>query len=147
MSSDSKNSANSGKGQSLAIIVEDNPVVSGVVAAMLSQFGLEPIEFTSSDRLADFFAKQGSDCCVLVLDHQLLTGVDGLTSLSELRDRGVDAPAVVMSGTEMTADWGALRAAFLLKPFRRQELADALTRLGVSISDVGGGGSESDRSI
>ncbi len=113
-----------------ALLIEDHRVVSDSIRMMLSQEDFE------SDTVA--FGKDGvatartSDYDVIILDL-ILPDIDGYDVLRHLRDAGVAAPVLILSGLEESENkakslkYGAND--YLAKPFDRSELVARVTGL------------------
>ena len=118
---------------SLVSVVDDDEAVRAAMDSLFRSVGhlVETFESTE-DYLA---AKHSSLPCCLVLDVRL-PGASGLELQSILWARGCDRPIVFVTGhgdipmTVAAMKRGAIE--FLTKPFRDQELIDAVSR-GVSL--------------
>lgn len=114
-------------GESLVIVVDDDAALRGALDSLFRSVGLKVQVFAST---AEFLAADIADVprC-LVLDIRL-PGVSGLDFQAQLARSGISVPVIFMTGygdipmTVRAMKAGALD--FLTKPFRDQELLDAV---------------------
>ena len=111
----------------LVIVVDDDPSVRSSLKFLLSTVGLQTETFDSAD---SFLHRKGSDApSCLVLDVRL-PGLSGLDFQRELAARNVCIPIIFLTGhgdipmTVRAMKAGAVE--FLTKPFRDQDLLDAV---------------------
>ncbi len=76
------------------IIVDDDDAVRDSILALLESYGYEVDGFASAE---DFLgrSRDGADC--LLVDHQM-PGMMGLTLLEQLRAKGDNTPALMITG-------------------------------------------------
>lgn len=115
--------------KSLIHIVEDDPAIRDSLKLLLEMRGHQVEAFAcGADLLCDCEAKA---CDCLILDVNL-PGDDGFEVLAKLRQRGVDAPVIFVSGRCTAATRArAQRAnaiAFFEKPVQPNELFKAIDR-------------------
>ena len=106
------------------LVVEDDAQTAAEIAAALGDHGFEvECAYTGQDALDRAVADRYS---AIVLDRMLPGGIDGLTVLSTLRDRSVDAPVLILSALSAVDERvRGLRAGgddYLTKPFESLEL-------------------------
>jgi RNA polymerase sigma factor (sigma-70 family) len=115
------------KAEQMVYVVDDDADVREGVRALLQSVGLEVVALSST---LDFLARkrsQGPSC--LVLDVRL-PGMSGLDFQAELAKAQIDIPIVFITGhgdipmTVKAMKAGAVE--FLAKPFRDQDLLDAV---------------------
>jgi FixJ family two-component response regulator len=108
-------------------VVDDQQQIRDLVASVLDSVGLRCVSWESPGTLLSQLAKQKID--VLVVDVRLV-GMSGLELVRQLRDRGVKAPVVFISGvSEVPVAVEAMKLGahdFLQKPFTAQALIDAV---------------------
>lgn len=110
-------------------IVDDDPQIRVSLAILLEVASVGTRAFASGDEFLG--ALDGLDPGCILLDIRM-PGSDGLAVLKELRTLGIAWPVIVMTGhgevaTAVSAmKLGALE--FLEKPFREEELLEALRR-------------------
>jgi len=92
-------------------VVDDSPAVRQSLRLLLGARGYGVDTFSGADELL-LIAKPGDfDCYVIDLK---LDGMDGFALLEELRQRGIEAPAIMISGWELpTLEVTAHRAGFV----------------------------------
>ncbi len=85
------------------LVVEDDADVAKFVVSGLREAG-HVVEFAANgqDGLALALAKQVD---VIILDRQLPGGIDGANILKTLRDKGINTPALFLSGLGQLSDW------------------------------------------
>lgn len=111
----------------VVVVVDDDPSFRNFLSRLVQTVGLKTMLYTSAE---DFLAAPQPDgpCC-LVLDVQM-PGLSGLDLQRELARRGRPLPIVFTTGhgdIPMTVE--AMKAGaigFLSKPFRNQEMIDAI---------------------
>ena len=114
-------------GQSIVFVVDDDPLVRGSVSSLLRSVGWDARVFAST---SEFLAEQrpALPSC-LVLDVRL-PGVSGLDFQAELSKSDIRVPIIFLTGhgdipmTVRAMKAGAVE--FLTKPFREQDLLDAV---------------------
>jgi FixJ family two-component response regulator len=115
----------------LIYIVEDDAAIRESLRILLEMRGHKVEAFACG---ADVLAGCDAKCCgCLILDVNL-PGDDGFEVLAKLRQRGIDAPAIFMSGGGSSGTRArAKRAnavAFFEKPVHPDELLEAIDRAG-----------------
>lgn len=114
-------------GSPVVLIVDDDPSVRSSLKFLLSTVGLSAESFDSADT---FLHKNLPDVpCCLVLDVRL-PGLSGLDFQRELATRKINIPIVFLTGHgDIPMSVRAMKAGaveFLTKPFRDQDLLDAV---------------------
>lgn len=115
--------------QAVVLVVDDDASVLDAIVSLLDSVGQPTVAFASA---ADFLAADCPDrpCCV-VLDVRL-PARSGLDLQRDLRAAGNRTPVIFISGhADVPMAVGALKAGaveFLQKPFRDQDLLDAVHR-------------------
>ena len=111
----------------VVFLVDDDASLRGAVSNLIRSVGLRVEAFAST---AEFFAAKRPDAaCCLVLDVRL-PGVSGLDFQAELARAKIQIPIIFISGhgdipmTVKAMKAGAVE--FLTKPFRDQDLLDAI---------------------
>ena len=112
---------------SLVFVVDDDPSVRSSLKFLLSTVGLQAETFDSAD---SFLHRQPPDIpSCLVLDVRL-PGLSGLDFQRELAARNISIPIVFLTGHgDIPMSVRAMKAGaveFLTKPFRDQDLLDAI---------------------
>ena len=123
----------------LVLIVDDDRPLCEALSALFRSVGLETRAFGSAAALMEF-EPPDVDCC-LVLDVRL-PGVSGLDFHGQLASRYRDIPVVFMTGHgDIPMSVRAMKAGavdFLAKPFRDQDMLDAVTAALARDSDARG---------
>jgi len=111
----------------MVFIVDDDPLVRDSVADLLDSAGFEVRTFGSA---AEFVQSKRPDLSAcLILDVEL-PGLSGLDLQAELANSGAEVPIIFLTGhgdipmSVRAMKRGAVE--FLTKPFRQQELLDAV---------------------
>lgn len=111
----------------LVLVVDDDPDVRDSLTDMFRSVGLDTAVFGATDELLETALPDRPMC--LVLDLRL-PGSSGLELQRELADRGVRIPIIFITGhADVPTSVRAMKAGaldFLPKPFREQELLDAV---------------------
>jgi FixJ family two-component response regulator len=116
-------------GAPMVFIVDDDALVRASIAGMLKSVGLRAQTFGTPQEFLRSSRPDAPSC--LVLDVRL-PGVNGLDFQRELADAGVRIPIIFITGhgdipmTVKAMKSGAVE--FLTKPFRDQELLDAINQ-------------------
>ncbi len=111
----------------MVFVVDDDPLVRDSVADLLDAAGFEVRTFGSATEFVQSKRPDLSAC--LVLDVEL-PGLSGLDLQAEMANSGIEMPIVFLTGhgdipmTVRAMKRGAVE--FLTKPFRQQELLDAV---------------------
>ena len=111
------------------VIVDDQVQVLEVVERMLQPNGWTVHCFTSVCAAMEFLSELPVVNCIVI--DLMMPGVDGMSMLEELEQRGIDIPVIVMSGYSST-DIDDLRrfsavTSFLQKPFKPEQLQQAIS--------------------
>jgi CheY-like chemotaxis protein len=113
------------------LVVDDDPAVRMVAAAMLEREGYRILQAGSGSEALAIFEAERVDA--LLSDVQM-PGMDGFALVRELRERHPRLPIVLMSGF-LSEDSAAQTAfPFLSKPFTPQALSAALRMVIASSS-------------
>ena len=111
----------------VVVVVDDDPSFRNFLSRLVQTIGVKTLLFTSAEEF--LAAPQPDGPCCLVLDVQM-PGLSGLDLQRELTRRGRPLPIVFTTGhgdIPMTVE--AMKAGaigFLSKPFRNQEMIDAI---------------------
>ena len=111
----------------VVIIIDDDPSFRTFLSRLIGTVGIKSLQFGSAEEFLDARSPDGPAC--LVLDVQM-PGLSGLDLQRELAQKGRRLPIVFITGhgdIPMTVE--AMKAGavgFLSKPFRNQELIDAV---------------------
>jgi FixJ family two-component response regulator len=115
--------------ESAVLVVDDDPSLRQALARLFRSVGLTASVFGSTRELLQHKLPDSAAC--LVLDVRL-PGLSGLDFQLELAKSGVQIPIVFMSGYgDVPMCVRAMKAGaidFLAKPFRDQDMLDAVTR-------------------
>src|SRR5712692_3619977 len=111
----------------MVFVIDDDALVRAAIQGMLKSVGLRSETFGTPQEFLGSKRSDGPSC--LVLDVRL-PGVNGLDFQRELADAGVRIPIIFITGhgdipmTVKAMKFGAVE--FLSKPFRDQDLLDAI---------------------
>jgi FixJ family two-component response regulator len=113
----------------IVFIVDDDPIVRGAISMLLLSVGRQVQLFESATELLQTRLPNVPSC--LVLDIRL-PGLSGLDLQVELGNTGLAIPVIFITGHgDIPMSVRAMKAGaidFLTKPFRDQDLIDAVTR-------------------
>jgi FixJ family two-component response regulator len=110
-------------------VIDDDPLVRSAIQGMLKSVGMRSETFATPQEFLRCKRPDGPSC--LVLDVRL-PGVNGLDFQRELTDAGFRIPIIFITGhgdipmTVRAMKSGAIE--FLTKPFRDQDLLDAINQ-------------------
>jgi FixJ family two-component response regulator len=114
---------------SIVFIVDDDPIVRGAIKSLLMSVGQQVQLFESASDLLQSSLPKVPSC--LVLDIRL-PGLSGLDLQAELANVGLPIPIIFITGHgDIPMSVKAMKAGavdFLTKPFRDQDLLDAVAR-------------------
>ena len=119
--------AQSGAQSTTVFVIDDDADVRASIAGLLKSAGLRAETFTSAQEFLSRERPDGPSC--VVIDFTLAT-MTGFEAQRQLSDAGLQIPTIFMSGSDdkpTIAD--AMRSgavAFLTKPFKDQDLLDAI---------------------
>jgi PAS domain S-box-containing protein len=115
-------------GEARILVVEDNPEVADVAAAMLEQLGHKVKVVVNA--AAALEAVQGPDAPELVFSDIVMAGeLDGLALARELRTRSPGLPILLATGYSQAAERIGAEFPILRKPYRLAELSRAVGAL------------------
>ena len=114
-------------GKSIIFVVDDDPLVRDSVSSLLRSVGLQTRVFASTSEFLQEKRPPLPSC--LVLDVRL-PGVSGLDFQAELSSHNIHIPIIFMTGHgDIPMSVRAMKAGaveFLTKPFREQDMLDAV---------------------
>ena len=115
------------KADQLVFVIDDDPSMRTAIRELIEAVGLSCQTFSSGQELLDAKLPDVPRC--LVLDVRL-PGLSGLNIQRELTDRGIQIPIIFITGHgDIPMSVQAMKAGaveFLTKPFRDQDLLDAI---------------------
>jgi FixJ family two-component response regulator len=115
--------------ESIVFVVDDDPIVRGAISSLLLSVGQQAQQYGSATELLQSSLPEVASC--LILDIRL-PGLGGLDLQAELAKAGVPIPIIFITGHgDIPMSVKAMRAGavdFLTKPFRDQDLLDAVSR-------------------
>lgn len=106
------------------LIVDDERLICDLLAELLEEEGYQVIRAYDGESGLAAAERRRPD---LILSDIMMPGMDGVTLIRRLRDRGVRAPAVLMSA--VYADVDLPRVRFVPKPFDVDDVLDVVDRL------------------
>lgn len=113
--------------QPVVFIVDDDASLRGALSSLIRSVGLRVEAFASAPEF--FAAKRPDAACCLILDVRL-PGVSGLDFQAELTKAKIQIPIIFITGHgDIPMSVKAMKAGaveFLTKPFRDQDLLDAV---------------------
>lgn len=112
---------------SIVFVVDDDPLVRDSVADLLCSAGFAALTFGSATEFIQ--AKRADVSACLILDVEL-PGLSGLDLQTDLAKSGIEVPIIFLTGHgDIPKSVRAMKAGaveFLTKPFRAEELVDAV---------------------
>jgi FixJ family two-component response regulator len=114
--------------ESIVFVIDDDPLVRGALSSLFRSVGLRVEVFESATELLQHQLPDVPSCLVLDIRLPRLSGLD---LQAELRASGVMIPIIFITAHgDIPMSVGAMKAGaidFLPKPFRDQEMLDAVT--------------------
>jgi FixJ family two-component response regulator len=111
------------------IVIDDDPLARGALSSLFRSVGLSVRTFASATELLEHPLPDAPSCLVLDVRLPRLSGFDLQTELGRLE---VNIPIIFITGHgDIPMSVKAMKAGavdFLTKPFRDQEMLDAVTR-------------------
>ncbi|NQT53117.1 response regulator [bacterium] len=113
------------------LLVDDEPVVRMAAGRMIERLGYEVVVATGGQEAADYY-RQHADRVALAIIDMAMPGMDGRECFRAMRQVNPHVRAILSSGygqdgrAQEILDDGIL--CFVQKPFRMQELADAIEK-------------------
>jgi CheY-like chemotaxis protein len=110
------------------LVVDDEPVLRGIMREILNEEGYAVIEAADGHVMLEIMTRERPD---LVLMDVMMPGVDGREAYRQLRSRPEhrDVPVVMMSAAVQPHGLDPSIAGFMAKPFDLNQLVDLVTRL------------------
>jgi CheY-like chemotaxis protein len=114
-------------GRIAVLVVDDEPMVRAITAAMLMEAGFKVEEATNSDEALKKLHQGAYPLDALVTDVQMPGAMNGYALAKRVRELFPDAAIIVISGaaTPLPGDMPP-QATFLAKPVRREVLIQAM---------------------
>jgi CheY-like chemotaxis protein len=113
------------------LLVEDDPMVRNIAAAMITHLGFYVIEANDGVDAVELFRQRRNEICCVICDLTM-PRMNGWETLTALRDLAPGIPVILASGYDeaqvMEGDHPELPQIFLGKPFKQKELSDAINR-------------------
>jgi CheY-like chemotaxis protein len=112
----------SGRGETL-LVVEDEAPVRQALAHILADLNYQVLAANNAEQALELHAAHAGEVA-LVLTDLVMPGMGGLRLVRELRERGAQAPVVMMSGYVDDSSRGSVDgvAAWIQKPVRARRL-------------------------
>lgn len=112
------------------LLVEDEVMISNLVADRLSESGFRVHEVVTADEALRFI-KSGANVDVLFTDINLPGGMNGAELAERVRELRPEMPIVYVSGRYKISEISPLvpRSLFVAKPYDPNEICALLTRL------------------
>ena len=112
------------------LLVEDEPMISSMVAEELSEHGFDVHQVSTGDAALRYI-KSGERVDVMFTDVNLPGGIDGTELAIRMRDMRPDLPIVYASGRYIASGLGKMvsRSVFVPKPYLPQDVCMLLSRL------------------
>jgi two-component system cell cycle sensor histidine kinase/response regulator CckA len=120
-----------GGGTETILVIEDNPLVRSIVAALLEERGYDAITVDGGEAAIAACAEFGDEIDLVVTDL-VMPGLDGRETIEQLRVRGCGAKVLYMSGyADDELRRGVIEAGtdFLQKPFDGDALAQRVREI------------------
>jgi FixJ family two-component response regulator len=118
-------------------VVDDDDLVARTIAALLESFGIETEVLPSGEALLARVPMPPGSC---VVSDVRMPGMDGLSLLQTLRERGERAPVALLTGyADVDVAVAAFRKGaddFLRKPYSNTELVEVVQRLQRRASEL-----------
>jgi PAS domain S-box-containing protein len=110
------------------LLVEDDTEVASLTAEMLLELGYEVLHVGGAQQGLDTLAAQHGSIGLILSDVMMPGGMDGLSFVRELRNRGVQLPVVLVSGyaESIRREAEGAGTVLLAKPYRLDELGQTL---------------------
>jgi CheY-like chemotaxis protein len=110
----------------LVLVVEDETAVRASLAESLEQLNYQILEATNGKQALNILEKHGEHIA-LVLSDVVMPDMGGIALLHALREKGYQAPLVLLTGHPMNKELDELKAqgltAWLTKPLSLERLA------------------------
>jgi FixJ family two-component response regulator len=117
----------SGPGKPTVVVIDDDASMRRVLVKLLNSVGLQVEDFESATAFLDSSSQDAASC--LILDIRL-PGLSGLDLQAELAREDIRIPIIFITGhADVPMSVKAMKAGakdFLTKPFRDQDLLDAV---------------------
>jgi FixJ family two-component response regulator len=114
-------------GAATVFVVDDDAMVRDALSSLFRSVGLQAVAYSSATELLESKRHDGPGC--LVLDVRM-PGLSGLDLQTELGKAGIEIPIIFITGHgDVPMSVKAMKAGavdFLTKPFRDQDLLDAV---------------------
>ncbi len=124
---DKRMTSKSAEEPSIVYLIDDDTALRDALHSLLRSIGIKVESFGSTKEFLQFKRPDATAC--LLLDVRL-PGISGLDFQNELNSLGIDLPIVFMTGyADVPMGVRAMKAGaveFLSKPFREQDLLDAV---------------------
>jgi len=109
------------------LVVDDDEMVLATTQRLLESVSIDVVTASSGQDAVEVI-EQREDSVDVVLIDQTMPGMSGLEACNELRNQGVKAPFILMSGyCEIDAVTELQEVSYLNKPYTRQDLLHAVS--------------------
>jgi len=111
------------------LIVDDEPLLRQFAAEMIADGGFETVQAANAREAIDILEAR-PDIRIVFTDIDMPPGADGLELAALVRDRWPPIEIIITSGKALPAAARLPeRAVFVPKPYRQDQLVDAINRL------------------
>ena len=110
------------------VVVEDDPDIRSLAAALLEESELEVIEFEAAEEAAHYVRQYGSEIAALFVDIRLPGSMDGMDLARAVHARWPDIAIIVTSGAGQDLEMLPKGARFMQKPWRALDVMIAVER-------------------
>jgi DNA-binding response OmpR family regulator len=113
------------------LLVDDDETVLGVGSLMIQKFGYKALQATNGMEAIEIFQDNVNDICLVIIDEKLPDKL-GTDICKRLKEFEPDVKVLHTSGLGKSLAHDSLECgceAFLLKPFRVQELSNKLKEM------------------
>ncbi|GEM_PF-3830277 len=119
------------------LVAEDNTINQFVVTKILSRWSIKPVVVENGQRVLDLILEQGEHFDIILIDLQMPV-MDGIEATQLLRRNGIKTPIIAITAAVLPDQRNHVIESgmddFIGKPFKPQELKEALLRHSVQVN-------------
>jgi CheY-like chemotaxis protein len=110
------------------VIVEDDPLLQGIIAEMLSAVCPRCTVFGTADDALIYLISAAKDCVLLIADHGMPGQLNGTEFIAMCRAKWPQIPAIITSGYELPVQFLPRGVGYLQKPWPMELLLSTVAR-------------------
>ena len=115
--------------EGMIVVVEDDPMLSELIAEILGEIGLKSISFGTADDALTHLINSGQRCALVIADHGVPGQIKGIEFIEMVQGRWPAIKAILTSGYLVDPLDVPKSAIYLHKPWSLDQMVTAVASL------------------